>query len=183
MYDGGVLNLFHMKKETRFPAGTARRMQQLIRQSKTSGELKRIQSVMMGALGMPAGEISQFVGYNEHYIRHFWSRFRAKGEASLEISKGAGNRNRALLSAKMEEVFLAPFFNQAKRGGILIVQEVHKAYEKQFKRLVHHSVIYNLLHRHGWRKIVPRPAHPKGDTTKKELFKASFPPQRLARQS
>lgn len=178
---GVFLTPFHMKKEIRFPVGTTKRMQELIQQSETATELRRIQSVMMGSLGMTAGEISQFVGYNEHYIRHFWSRFRAEGEASLDVSKGAGNRNRALLSAKEEEAFLAPFFDKAKRGGILIVQEIHKAYEKQFERLVHHSVIYNLLHRHGWRKIAPRPAHPKGDTTKQELFKASFPPQGLVR--
>lgn len=164
-----------------FPAGTAERMKEFVRQSGTAAELKRIQSVMLGALGMSAGEISQIVGYSEHYIRHFWIRFRSEGETALEISKGAGNRNRAFLSIKEEAAFLYPFFEQARKGGILIVNEVHSAYEKQFQRKVHHSIIYNLLRRHGWRKIAPRPAHPKGNTTAQEIFKASFPPQRLAR--
>lgn len=166
-----------------FPAGTAERMKELIRQSTTAAELKRVQSVMLGALGMSAGEISQIVGYSEHYIRHFWIRFRNAGDTALKINRGVGNRNRALLSIKEEWRFLTPFFDQAKRGGILIVHEVHKAYEKQFGHQVHHSVIYNLLHRHGWRKIAPRPAHPKGDIAKQELFKASFPPERMAGKS
>jgi len=156
-------------------------MKELLRTAETATELKRIQSVLLGALGMRAEDIGVFVGYNEHYIRHFWRRFRIEGEASLETDKGVGNRNRALVSLEEERAFLEPFFKQAKKGGILIVKEIQKAYEKEFGRRVHHSIIYNLLHRHGWRKIAPRPAHPKGNTTDQEIFKSSFPPQGMAR--
>jgi hypothetical protein len=37
------------------------------------------------------------------------------------------------------------------------------------------TVTYRLLERHGWRKIVPRPQHPKTDKASQETFKVFFP--------
>jgi hypothetical protein len=34
-----------------------------------------------------------------------------------------------------------------------------------------------LLNRHRWRKIVPRPAHPKADKEKREEFKKTSDPK------
>src|SRR5215470_3519082 len=33
------------------------------------------------------------------------------------------------------------------------------------------STVYNLLHRHGWRKLMPRPFHPKRDLAAQNTFK------------
>jgi hypothetical protein len=33
------------------------------------------------------------------------------------------------------------------------------------------STVYNLLHRHGWRNLMPRPFHPKRDLTAQNAFK------------
>jgi hypothetical protein len=33
------------------------------------------------------------------------------------------------------------------------------------------STVYNLLHRHGWRKLMPRPFHPKRDLAAQNAFK------------
>ena len=38
------------------------------------------------------------------------------------------------------------------------------------------STVYNLLHRHGWRKLMPRPFHPKRNLAAQNAFKkATFP--------
>lgn len=50
------------------------------------------------------------------------------------------------------------------------------SYENQLGYPVHHSVVYRALHRHGWRKIQPRPQHPKADAAAQEEFKKSFRP-------
>jgi hypothetical protein len=77
----------------------------------------------------------------------------------------------------IEEEFLAPFFEKAKTGGILIVSEIHRAHKKRIGKDIPLSSTYNLLHRHNWRKIAPRPSHPKGDEEKREEYKALvFPP-------
>lgn len=160
-----------------FPAGTAQQMLGLVKSADDVVELKRIQAILFGAYGMSAQEVSVFVGYNEHYIRHLWSLFRAEGTSSLKSEKGIGNRNRAHISWEEEKNFLEPFFNEAGKGGVLIVRAIHLAYEHQFQKKVYPTVIYNLLHRHGWRKIAPRPSHPKGNKELQEAFKASFPPE------
>jgi hypothetical protein len=54
-----------------------------------------------------------------------------------------------------EAAFLAPFFEQAKVGGILIVGEIKQALDVRLGRKVALASAYNLLHRHGWRKLAP----------------------------
>jgi hypothetical protein len=36
------------------------------------------------------------------------------------------------------------------------------------------STVYNLLHQQGWRKLMPRPFHPKRDLAAQNAFKKGF---------
>jgi transposase len=45
------------------------------------------------------------------------------------------------------------------------------AYEKAIGHATSDSTVYNLLHRHGWRKLMPRPHHPKRDLAAQNAFK------------
>ena len=45
------------------------------------------------------------------------------------------------------------------------------AYEKAIGHATSDSTVYNLLHRHGWRKLMPRPFHPKRDLAAQDAFK------------
>ena len=45
------------------------------------------------------------------------------------------------------------------------------AYEKAIGHETSKSTIYNLLARHGWRKLMPRPFHPKRDIAAQDAFK------------
>ena len=62
---------------------------------------------------------------------------------------------------------------QASAGGVLKVAEVQQAYEAQVGKAVPNSTIYRVLARHGWRKVVPRPRHPKADGAARGAFKKS----------
>ena len=79
------------------------------------------------------------------------------------------------MTPEEEAAFLAPFFEQAKHGGILVAAPVKAAYEKALGRKVPDSTVYRLLARHGWRKIAPRPRHPKGDPQAQEAWKKNSP--------
>ncbi len=79
------------------------------------------------------------------------------------------------MSPEEEAAFLAPFFAQAQRGGILVVAPIKTAYEQALGRKVVGSTVYRLLARHGWRKIAPRPRHPKGNPEKRDDWKKNFP--------
>ena len=78
-------------------------------------------------------------------------------------------------SADEERLFLSSFLKKSARGEILVVSEIKKAYEKAVGHRVPKSTIYRIVARHGWRKIAPRPRHPKGDAVLQEEFKKNSP--------
>ena len=48
---------------------------------------------------------------------------------------------------------------------------VFTAYEQAIGHPTSNSTVYNLLARHGWRKLMPRPFHPKRDLAAQSAFK------------
>ena len=66
---------------------------------------------------------------------------------------------------------LAPFFEKAKEGGILVVGEIKRAMDVRLGRKVTLASAYNLLHRHGWRKLVPDKQHPQANVAAQEHWK------------
>jgi transposase len=75
------------------------------------------------------------------------------------------------LTLEQERQFLEPFFRQAQAGEIATTGEIHHAFEERIAHEVDESTIYRLLQRHGWRKVVPRPCHPKAREDAQETFK------------
>ena len=96
------------------------------------------------------------------------------GEAVLQ-DKPKGGRHHANLTRQQEQEWLAPFLAQAEAGGVLVVAPVQAADEQAVGRPVHPSVVYRALHRPGWRKITPRPQHPKASEEVRKAFKKSCP--------
>ena len=74
-----------------------------------------------------------------------------------------------------EQQLLAPFAERAEAGGMLTVVEIQQAYQEQLGEEVAPSTVYRLLDRHGWRKVVPRPRHPKADLVAQAAFKKTAP--------
>jgi Winged helix-turn helix len=54
---------------------------------------------------------------------------------------------------------------------MLNIHDLKAAYEKAIGHPTSDSTVYNLLHRHGWRKLMPRPFHPKRDFAAQNAFK------------
>ena len=65
--------------------------------------------------------------------------------------------------SKEEEAAFPPFFDQATQGGILIVSEIKRALDERIGRKTATASVYNLLHRHNWRKLTPDKRHPQAD--------------------
>jgi hypothetical protein len=83
----------------------------------------------------------------------------------------AGGRKRENMTLQEEREFLAPFFEQAAIGGILVVGQVKAALDKRLGREVALASAYNLLHRHNWRRLAPDKRHPKSDPLAQEEWK------------
>lgn len=65
------------------------------------------------------------------------------------------------MSRQEEENFLRQFQVRSEAGQIIETREIHLAYEKAVGHQVTRNMIYYLLRRHKWRKVVPRSRHEK----------------------
>lgn len=164
---------------TLFPELTEEKWDELRKRATTKRDYLRVQSLYLRQKGVTISEVAKMLSMGTDTISRITRAYRNEGEASL-FKEGRGGRYHQNMTAMEEEAFLKPFFRQAKTGGVLIVTAIHKAYEEKLGRRVPGSTIYAMLHRHGWRKIVPRPSHPKADQLAQERFKASFPPQGIS---
>src|SRR5438128_2032026 len=90
-------------------------------------------------------------------------RFREGLEPSRSPRRRWGGRRRALMTLEEEEAFLAPWVEQARTAGMLVVSPLGAALAEKLGRKVAPSVVYRLLARHGWRKVAPETRHPKSD--------------------
>ena len=85
--------------------------------------------------------------------------------------KPIGGRQRENMTLSEEKALLARFSKAAGAGEMLNVHELKAAYEKAIGHETSNSTVYNLLDRHGWRKLMPRPFHPKRNLAAQDAFK------------
>lgn len=126
-----------------------------------------------------AEEIAKHTGVSVPTVRRVISGYNRLGPVAIE-TPGKGGRRHEYLTVEQEREFLAPFFTRAERGEIATAGEIKRVFEAQVGHEVDESTIYRLLHRHGWRKLVPRPRHPKANAEKQATFKKTF--QQASRQ-
>lgn len=82
----------------------------------------------------------------------------------------------AYLKRAEEVAFLAPFIERARNGQIVVAAEIRAALEARLGRRTAPSTIYNLLHRHGWRKLVPDRVHPQSNAQAQRRWKKKAAP-------
>jgi transposase len=164
-----------------FPEGAVERLAVLLEQAPTKTEYQRVQAVWLrAALGLSAPQIAQALGWQAQSVRQVHAEYFRHGEAVLHDTP-KGGRHHENLTRQQEQELLAPFLAQAQAGGVLVVAPVQAAYEQAVGRPVHASVVYRALHRQGWRKVMPRPKHPKASEEVREAFKKSCQPSSRSR--
>jgi transposase len=162
---------------TPLPNNTEQKLRMLLRtKAKTARDAKRIQCVLCRvAEHYTAEKTGRHVGYGEATVKRIWSAYLREGEASLIGEKRGRVRAAAHLTTAQEQALLQPIKSKAARGHVTTAREIHEAHRKIVGKPLDRTVTYRLLKRHGWRKIVPLPHHPKGDPTAREEFRAFFP--------
>jgi len=98
------------------------------------------------------------------------NQYNKQGPEGIE-REGRGGRRWCFLSWSEEQELLQSFYLRAGKGEIINAKKIHKDTCEKLKKEVSIDYIYRLLHRHGWRKIGPRPRHPKTNIESQELFK------------
>jgi transposase len=133
-------------------------------------ELRVLQAVVFPLVnGMSIQETALAVGRSPRWVtlaRNGYIR-----EAGTQRSKTQAIRNHAHMSLAEEKVFLAPFLEKACCGGILVVNEIHRAMEEHLGHKVALASAYNLLHRHNWRKLAPDKRNVEADVQAQEDWK------------
>jgi transposase len=151
------------------------RLKHLLSKTETKADFQRVQCIWLrAALGLPSAATAKAVGWSQSTVKIIQSRYLRQGESVL-LGKGRGGKRYSNLAEQEEDDLLSSFLEKAKSGGMLVVGEIKTAYEKKAGKQVPKSTVYRMLARHGWRKIVPRPKHPKADTGTQEEFKKNSP--------
>jgi hypothetical protein len=160
-----------MRPKIEFPKGTTDRMEELLKHAKDISEFKRIQCIYFRAkFDYDAELISKITGYKLQTVRNIHSSFLKYGKKALNITKKGGRYNE-VLTIKEEKKLIDEFDEKASKGGVIEVSKIHKAYEEKANKKVAKSTVYRMLDRHNWRKITPRPSHPKSNAENMEKFK------------
>lgn len=140
---------------------------------------------MLSTKRLRADEVAELVGVAKGTVYQWVHAYNRRGPQALAL-QGRGGRRNALLLPDQEREVLAGLAEQAQAGTVVIAQRVREQVQERLGRPVSKDYAYDLLHRHGWRKVAPRPEHPKGDKARQEAFKKNSPaswrpPQALLR--
>lgn len=119
---------------------------------------------------MAAAQIGAVIGFSEQNVRQIHADYFKEGKTVFNKQQ-KGGRRRENMTIQEEKDLLEPFFKASEESGIVTVDVIKKAYEKKLGKKVNISTVYRLLGRHGWRKLAPRPRHPKTDIEAQEAFK------------
>src|SRR5471030_1310709 len=145
----------------------------LMQDVEKASDLKRLQCVYLREKGSSLEEISDFTQYSISHIKRIWTAYFSKGIEGL-LCKPRGGRHRFNLDLKQEATLLEKHSEQAGEGQMLKMTAIHQELCEISGRKVAPSTAYRLAKRHGWRKIAPRPFHPKRDGEKGTYFKIFF---------
>ena len=133
-------------------------LQQARRKNKDKNIDKRLNALLLHAQGYSHAEVAERTGYASTYVGVLISKYCRNGIQAIVEKKYYGNRRN--MSFQEEEEFLKDYKEQASKGQIVNIADIKNAYIKKVGHSIGGSQIYTVLHRHGWRKIMPRSKHP-----------------------
>ena len=119
----------------------------------------RLKALELRAKGASANEVAEATGFHAAYVTQIVAKYRDHGLDAISGNHYGGNRRN--MSVEEEAEILAPFRERAEAGQIIEVKEIKAAYQAKVDHPISDGQIYVVLHRHGWRKVMPRSKHPK----------------------
>jgi len=150
-------------------------LQVWVREAPDKSAYQRRLAIWLTAVGrFPAHRVAESLCVSKQAIWLWIAQYNQQGPEGLR-RVGRGGRRWAWLSWEEEERFLEKRPQAARRGQILTAPQLRAELEKLTARHVSLAYVYRLLHRHGWRKLGPRPRHPQAQPAVQERFKKNSP--------
>ena len=150
--------------------GQVRRLKTALRWKIPTDQRQRIQMVLLRESGMTQPLIAAAMGMSLSTVNRAHMAYDHGGLEALK-PRPSGGRKHENMTLEEEKALLARFAKAAGAGEMLNVHDLKAAYEKAIGHETSKSTIYNLLARHGWRKLMPRPFHPRRDMAAQNAFK------------
>ena len=121
-----------------------------------------------------AGLLAPLVNLSVHSIYKIVETYNQSGAAALACRQ-RGGRRRSLLSVNEEVSLFVSLESLASRGLVKTANDIRAVVEQKTGCPVSDDYIWDLLHRNGWKKKMPRPHHPKRSPEEQQEFKKNSP--------
>jgi transposase len=125
--------------------------------------------------------ISPLVNLSVHSIYKIVERYNHEGAKAL-LYKPKGGRKRSLLSIDEESSLFNSLESLAAKGLIKTANDIRTIIEKKVGKQVSDDYLWDLLHRNGWKKKMPRPHHPKRSLEQQAEYKKNSPKNWMPQQ-
>jgi transposase len=125
--------------------------------------------------GVHAAELlAPLVNLSVHSIYKIVENYNHAGAEAL-VYKVKGGRRRSLLSLTEEAALFTSLESLASKGLIKTANDIRMVVERKAGKSVSDDYLWDLLHRNGWKKKMPRPHHPKRNIEEQADFKKNSP--------
>lgn len=170
---------------------TEAELEELIRNTEDKKQCRRWQIIYLAKTSkMNAGKIGKVTGVSKSSVHKIVTKYNEGGCEVLNLTRNGGRREEcAYMTLEEEQKLLEGITQKASIGLIVVAKQIKLEAEKKLGHEVSKDYAYDLMHRHGWRKVEPRPYHPKRDEEAQAEFKKNFrnswrkPLKRLSRKT
>lgn len=122
---------------------------------------RRLQAILLRSEGLSFKKIGDLTGYVPQTVKNQVDKYFKDGLSAI-VKETRGGRNRSYLTVEQEKAFFKKLLDSAYDSGELVTTSLlFEAYQEEIGQEVPRQTFYSLLKRHGWRKVTPRPEHPK----------------------
>ena len=163
-----------MHKSKELKEADLEQLTSMMQQTNKVADFKRLQCVYLRSKGFDANQVAGFVQYSVEHVKNIWTTYFKGGIAALRV-KPKGGRYNFHLSLEEEKELLAQHTRAGEKGHILEIGPLYQSLCDKIGHPVALTTAYRIAHRHGWRKIAPRPEHPSRTPKAAEYFKVFFP--------
>ena len=128
--------------------------------------------------GKRAKDYAALLGCSERKLYRIRALYNKEGPHFTDKLCWGGRRQKlCLMGLQEEQQLLQTWEATAQEGGVLVAKQLRKAVEDKVGHPVSDDYLWDMLRRHGWKKKVPRPEHPKAGEVKekREAFKKKYP--------
>ena len=149
-----------MAKRHQFTKEQYEEVMNLLKITREASLYRKLTVLQLRMEGNKEAEIAKITKYSRSRISALTSIYAHEGIAYFEKEHRVGG-NRRNMSYEEEAALLAEFQEAAQKGNLIETGALRAAYDEKCGHKSGSGTIYRVLHRHQWRKVMPRSAHPK----------------------